>query len=299
MSRRSRSPLGPPAASSSGRAVELGACIGQPGPVGLDRRQRRPSASGSAGAILTPAHRRDRAVLSRRVRAMLDRMDRVRRPGWIRTAPATSERGWSSASCASAGSRTSASSRRCRGRLARRSSIGARGRFAYADEALPIASGQTISQPYIVARMTELLDVGPGDRVLEIGTGSGYQAAVLAAIGCRVDDDRAEPGARGGGAGSPARTWATRTGRGARGRRKRGCAGRCAVARDPRRGGGARRARGAAGAAGSSRRTTRAAGRAARPPGPARDVRNGNEWTERNDGPVAFVPLVGEGGWPR
>jgi len=42
--------------------------------------------------------------------------------------------------------------------------------LAYADEALPIASGQTISQPYIVARMTELLGVGPGDRVLEIGT---------------------------------------------------------------------------------------------------------------------------------
>src|SRR4051794_1520183 len=59
-------------------------------------------------------------------------------------------------------------------------------RLAYADEALPIAFGQTISQPYIVARMTELLGVGPGDRVLEIGTGSGYQAAVLAAIGCRV-----------------------------------------------------------------------------------------------------------------
>src|SRR4051794_25432222 len=59
-------------------------------------------------------------------------------------------------------------------------------RLAYADEALPIAFGQTISQPYIVGRMTELLGVGPGDRVLEIGTGSGYQAAVLAAMGCHV-----------------------------------------------------------------------------------------------------------------
>jgi protein-L-isoaspartate(D-aspartate) O-methyltransferase len=59
-------------------------------------------------------------------------------------------------------------------------------REAYADEALPIGAGQTISQPYMVARMTELLDVQPGDRVLEIGTGSGYQAAVLAWLGARV-----------------------------------------------------------------------------------------------------------------
>jgi protein-L-isoaspartate(D-aspartate) O-methyltransferase len=53
---------------------------------------------------------------------------------------------------------------------------------AYGDGPLPIGSGQTISQPYIVAFMTEALRVGPGDRVLEVGTGSGYQAAVLAAI---------------------------------------------------------------------------------------------------------------------
>jgi protein-L-isoaspartate(D-aspartate) O-methyltransferase len=57
---------------------------------------------------------------------------------------------------------------------------------AYADEALPIGAGQTISQPYMVARMTELLAVQAGDRVLEIGTGSGYQAAVLAWLGARV-----------------------------------------------------------------------------------------------------------------
>jgi protein-L-isoaspartate(D-aspartate) O-methyltransferase len=53
---------------------------------------------------------------------------------------------------------------------------------AYADHPLPIGFGQTISQPYIVAWMTELLDLEPGDKVLEIGTGSGYQAAVLAEI---------------------------------------------------------------------------------------------------------------------
>ncbi len=53
---------------------------------------------------------------------------------------------------------------------------------AYHDNPLPIGSAQTISQPYIVALMTELLDLSPDDRVLEIGTGSGYQAAVLAEI---------------------------------------------------------------------------------------------------------------------
>ena len=54
--------------------------------------------------------------------------------------------------------------------------------FAYADSALPIGHGQTISQPFIVAFMTEQLAPRPGDRVLEIGTGSGYQAAVLARL---------------------------------------------------------------------------------------------------------------------
>ena len=57
---------------------------------------------------------------------------------------------------------------------------------AYDDRALPIDAGQTISQPYMVARMTELLKVDPGDRILEIGTGSGYQAAILAKLGARV-----------------------------------------------------------------------------------------------------------------
>jgi protein-L-isoaspartate(D-aspartate) O-methyltransferase len=59
-------------------------------------------------------------------------------------------------------------------------------RLAYEDQPLPIGHGQTISQPFIVASMTELLEVGAGDRVLEIGTGSGYQAAVLAEIVDRV-----------------------------------------------------------------------------------------------------------------
>lgn len=57
---------------------------------------------------------------------------------------------------------------------------------AYADAALPIGRGQTISQPYIVAYMTELLEPAQGLRVLEVGTGSGYQAAVLAACDMEV-----------------------------------------------------------------------------------------------------------------
>jgi len=58
--------------------------------------------------------------------------------------------------------------------------------IAYGDHPLPIGHGQTVSQPYIVAYMTELLRPRPGLRVLEVGTGSGYQSAVLARIGCTV-----------------------------------------------------------------------------------------------------------------
>lgn len=57
---------------------------------------------------------------------------------------------------------------------------------AYKDEALPIGLKQTISQPFTVAYQTSLLDVQPGHRILEIGTGSGYQAAILCELGARV-----------------------------------------------------------------------------------------------------------------
>ena len=57
---------------------------------------------------------------------------------------------------------------------------------AWSNEALPIANGQTISQPLVVAHMCRLLDVRPGHRVLDVGTGSGYHAAVLVALGARV-----------------------------------------------------------------------------------------------------------------
>lgn len=59
-------------------------------------------------------------------------------------------------------------------------------RYAYEDCALPIGFEQTISQPTLVGMMTERLEVGPGSKVLEIGTGSGYQAAILAELGCEV-----------------------------------------------------------------------------------------------------------------
>ncbi len=58
--------------------------------------------------------------------------------------------------------------------------------FAYQDKAFPIAAGQTISQPYTVAFQTELLKVKKDDKILEIGTGSGYQCAVLVAMGAKV-----------------------------------------------------------------------------------------------------------------
>ena len=58
--------------------------------------------------------------------------------------------------------------------------------FAYSNKAFPIAAGQTISQPHTVAKQSELLGAKPGDNILEIGTGSGYQCAVLCALGFKV-----------------------------------------------------------------------------------------------------------------
>lgn len=58
--------------------------------------------------------------------------------------------------------------------------------FAYLDKAFPIGEGQTISQPYTVAFQTELLEIKKGDKILEVGTGSGYQTAVLMEMGARI-----------------------------------------------------------------------------------------------------------------
>ncbi|MCK5846492.1 MAG: protein-L-isoaspartate(D-aspartate) O-methyltransferase [Bacteroidales bacterium] len=59
-------------------------------------------------------------------------------------------------------------------------------RFAYNDVAFPIGSGQTISQPYTVAFQSEMLEIKRGDKILEVGTGSGYQACVLSELGAKV-----------------------------------------------------------------------------------------------------------------
>lgn len=66
-------------------------------------------------------------------------------------------------------------------------------RFAHQNRPLPIGSGQTISQPFIVAIMTDLAQIKEGDRVLEVGTGCGYQSAVLATLGARVFSIEALP----------------------------------------------------------------------------------------------------------
>ncbi|GAB4281929.1 MAG: hypothetical protein Kow0092_37070 [Deferrisomatales bacterium] len=65
--------------------------------------------------------------------------------------------------------------------------------MAYDDTPLPIGHGQTVSQPYMVALMTEALGLRGGEKVLEVGTGSGYQAAVLAEMGCEVHTIEREP----------------------------------------------------------------------------------------------------------
>lgn len=167
---------------------------------------------------------------------------------------------------------------------------------AYDDRALPIDEGQTISQPYIVARMTELLEVKAGDRVLEIGTGSGYQAAVLATLGARVVSiERHEALARAAGAALRAEGFEdveVRIGDGSVG--------------DP---GGAPWdgiivTAGAPDVPATLREQLAIGGRLVIPVGSRREQelvvverRSAREWRDRSDGPVVFVPLVGEGGW--
>lgn len=167
---------------------------------------------------------------------------------------------------------------------------------AYADEALPIEAGQTISQPFMVARMTELLEIATGDRILEIGTGSGYQAAVLATLGARVTSierqaalaptararlrdlglgDRVEVRVADGSLGDPAGApWD-------------GIIVTAATPMIPQ----------------ALRDQLRDGGRLVVPVGP-RDrqvltlvTRHGDEWEERPHGACVFVPLIGPGGF--
>jgi protein-L-isoaspartate(D-aspartate) O-methyltransferase len=169
---------------------------------------------------------------------------------------------------------------------------------AYADEALPIPAGQTISQPYMVARMTELLAPRAGERILDIGTGSGYQAAILALLGARVlsIERQAELAVS-------ARERLARIGLGG--------------AVDIRVGDGSLGA-----PDGAPWDGILVAAAAPAIPQPLRDqlnpdggrlvipigrrtrqdlilvVRDGDTYREKNDGPCVFVPLVGEGGFP-
>jgi protein-L-isoaspartate(D-aspartate) O-methyltransferase len=167
---------------------------------------------------------------------------------------------------------------------------------AYDDRALPIDEGQTISQPYIVARMTELLEVEVGDRVLEIGTGSGYQSAVLATLGARVVSiERHEALAR------AARAALEEQGfEGVEVRVGDGSAG------DPARApwDGIIVTAAAPDVPATLREQLAIGGRLVIPVGSRREQqlvvverRSATDWRDKSDGPVVFVPLVGEGGW--
>ncbi len=168
--------------------------------------------------------------------------------------------------------------------------------WAYADEALPIEAGQTISQPYVVARMTELLAPREHDRILEIGTGSGYQAAVLAALGCRVLSierhaslaDQARERLASVGLGDAVEI---RVGDGSLGAPDAAPFDGIVVTA-------------AAPAVPHSLREQLADGaRLVVPVGERRHQQlivvtcHGNEWTEHSDGAVVFVPLIGDEGW--
>jgi protein-L-isoaspartate(D-aspartate) O-methyltransferase len=167
---------------------------------------------------------------------------------------------------------------------------------AYGDHPLPIGHGQTISQPYIVARMTQLLGVGPGDRVLEVGTGSGYQAAILAELGCTVASVEREPALAGeardrlvalGYADLVTVTAGDGTLGDAAGAPWDGIIVAAAAPAIP----GALRDQ-----LGDGRRLVI-------PVGSRREQqllvveRHGSEWVERSDGLCVFVPLVGAEGW--
>jgi protein-L-isoaspartate(D-aspartate) O-methyltransferase len=170
--------------------------------------------------------------------------------------------------------------------------------IAYADEALPIPAGQTISQPWIVARMTELLSPKAGDRVLDIGTGSGYQAAILALLGARVVSIERQPELA-----ASARQRLTELGFGDQVEVRLGDGSLGDPAGAPWDG---ILVAAAAPAIPVSLREQLSpnGGRLVIPVGDRRRqdlllvIRQGDTWLERNDGPCVFVPLVGEEGFP-
>lgn len=170
--------------------------------------------------------------------------------------------------------------------------------LAYADEALPIEAGQTISQPYMVARMTELLAPRAGDRVLEIGTGSGYQAAILALLGANVVSIERQPELA-----VLARERLARLGLGGAVEVRVGDGSVGDPGRAPWDG---IIVTAAAPSIPASLREQLSAdgGRLVIPVGDRRRqdlllvTRHGNEWVETNDGPCVFVPLVGAEGFP-
>jgi protein-L-isoaspartate(D-aspartate) O-methyltransferase len=169
-------------------------------------------------------------------------------------------------------------------------------RDAYADGPIDIGAGQTISQPYIVARMTELLRVGPGDRVLDVGTGSGYQAAVLAELGCLVTSIEREAALA-----EEARARLERLGYGDRVTIRLGDGSLGAPDGAPWDG---IVVAAAAPAIPQALRDQLADGRRlVIPVGGRREQqlmvveRHGAEWIERSDGPCVFVPLIGAEGW--
>lgn len=169
---------------------------------------------------------------------------------------------------------------------------------AYDDRPLPIGAGQTISQPFIVARMTELLRVAPGERVLEIGTGSGYQSAVLAELGCRVTSIERDADLA-----SSARDRLVVLGYGDRVEVRLGDGSAGVVEGAPW--DGILVAAGAPSVPVALRGQLGEGRRLVVPVGARRRQelmvveRHGNEWTEHSDGSCVFVPLVGEGGWER
>ena len=167
---------------------------------------------------------------------------------------------------------------------------------AYDDGPLPIGAGQTISQPYIVARMTELLRVAAGDRVLDVGTGSGYQAAVLAELGCRVTSIEREPSLA-----TAARERLERLGYGDRVEVRVGDGSLGDSGGAPW--DGILVAAAAPAIPEALREQLGEARRLVIPVGSRWDQqlmvveRHGDEWTEHSDGLCVFVPLIGAGGW--